>query len=176
MPPRIEVVKKEIATVDFGTRGDPQRIAKIVGEIPHWLDPALDPGCFEPAESDPKPWCWRAGIDAWPEGKVDEEIVVLKFNPRSLRYDVLKTLIDEFTDYKHLLFPWLTIIPRWADELRNAGLRWIAATNPDSPYRHSNNMLDVPAISCRWPPYTLFTGWLDWSWYRPAAVLVACKS
>lgn len=170
----ITVVKKGVVKVDFGVKGDPQRIATIAGEIPHYYVD-LDPGRFEPEEDDPEPWCSRAGLAAWPESVVEKEVMVLKPNRFFLDYAQLKTFVDESADFEHLLFPWLTAVPLWADELHKAGIWWVAATDPDSLRREIDRNLRVPCFFCSPVVRGLGSFWFVGGWSRSTGVLVCCK-
>jgi len=173
--PKIQVVKREVVKVDFGKIGDPQRIAKIVGNLTHYYDPELDPSRFEPAPSDPEPWRSREGLSAWPEGMVEREVAVIKPNIYFPNYAALKGYVDELTDFEHLLFPFLTCVKPWAPELYKKGVFWVPATDPNSLRRRSDGGLGVPCSGCRPGRRGRAPRWLRDGWRGDAGVLVACK-
>jgi len=173
--PGIEVVRREVIGVDFGESGDPRRIATIVGQIPYWYAD-LGPNQFVPAESDPMPWRSRAGLAAWPEGEVEKEVAVIKPNRYFPDYAQLNAFVDELTDFERLLFPWLTVVPPWADELYRKGIWRVVVTHPDSLRRYAVGDLGVPCFCCCPVDRRLYSHWVVHDWDGRTGVLVSCKS
>ncbi len=144
----LEVVRAAVTKVDFGVRGDPRRILKILLDV-HCFFAERDLAQFEPAESDPEPWREREGLVAWPEGVVERGVAIIKPHRHFPDYTTLKAFVDELTDFEHLLLPWLTIVLPWADQLWGAGVSNVFTTDPDSLRRYAVGGLGLPYFSCR---------------------------
>ena len=90
-------------------------------------------------------------------------------------FAALTGFVDELTDFEHLLFPFLTCVPPWADELYNDGVWWIPVTDPRSLRRDSGGRLDVPYFNCDPGHRLLGSDWIEDAWGEGTGLLLGCK-
>jgi len=160
---KITVVMRDVVTVDFGVKDDPRRINTIVGDISHFYDDELDPSLFVKQTE-------------WPEGVVEKEVAIIKAGRNFSDFTQLTEFVDELADFEHLLFPFLTGVPFWANYLcDDQGIWRVTITDPRSLRSDADGNLSVPHFDCRFLFCHFGSRSVDDGWDESTGLLLGCK-
>lgn len=143
--------------IQFGTKGDRNRIRAMVGGFNHWLgDDGLNPNRFAVSKNDPERWRSRAGIEGWLEGEKRFELFAANFGIGFPNYEAM--LNEASTDstlaelqrggFPHLQ-PFFSV-EKVAMLYSEHGIPWLEATDENSLWRCGG--LCAPCLGCN-PSY-----------------------
>jgi len=139
--------------IQFGVKGDDERIRTLVGGFKSWLDAERDPSRFAVRDDDPEQWKRRVGIDGWPEGEKQVELLAVNFGNPLPNYAALLNEVNTdpaLGDCKKGGFPHLAThfsIDK-ADALHEQGIPWLEVTDENSLWRDDDGSLYAPFLYC----------------------------
>lgn len=157
----MKLIELGIVKVEFGVRGDPERLKKIAGDFPFYNPHDL---------LDRLP-----GLPWWPEGQITEKLFVLDIKSKTCNSDWWRSSLSDLNKwlmsegYVPKGFPHLAAITGKVNELSRQGVQSVAATDPNSNlypmksgFHSKNDHTHVWILRCRDDcPQFLGTRWSD---------------
>ena len=165
---QMELIKLGLIKVDFGIKGDPDRVKKIVGDFPSYIDLTNDrfPQLAE-----------------WPTGQIEVELAIAwfpgeyfpNFSAVDDRLSQEKSIIGR-TQIPHFIAGIIQRINElWERYQKNEGPRWIYTSDNNSFWRDGDGGLCLPYVLL-YPYYRKPAArWFGFDFVGGYGFLVACE-